>query len=413
MSGTRRAHVRTLADGKKVQVREHAVAFDAADGLHTSPELAALAAQSAAWVDDHPDADGIAVTAGSTLNAEATMDALWDGYRTDYDAPAHTWGDTRATREMSARINTKMMDVPTADLMDAAYADAGSVIPEPYHNNPNRVDGRWERAWNGQWIWHPDTHTSLTPEPDVDADDLWDDPFADAEASMRWTADDDLDFAWAAAPAANPETAAMFADLDNQHSHVDNPMSSHYDPRDPHERLLIIANLRRDAIARMANMWAVGPDHTVQTRQVQSLVARNTSPGGLSLAAPKDPEEAVLSRFAEASYEATQEWFSERGISHITVHRGEGRSDVPAGRAEVVTRPLSSWTAESFTADRFAFDNSGWIDSNYATVKPLRYTAKVPVRDVFSHAHTGFGTLSESEFVLLQRGSRSCDVTVL
>jgi SPP1 gp7 family putative phage head morphogenesis protein len=89
-----------------------------------------------------------------------------------------------------------------------------------------------------------------------------------------------------------------------------------------------------------------------------------------------------------AQYEATQEWFKAKGITHVTLVRGvRGVSATyESGWGPIQLNPLSSFSTSVATSKNFG---------------TTAITVRVPVSQVFSTARTGFGCLSEYEFVVI------------
>lgn len=93
-------------------------------------------------------------------------------------------------------------------------------------------------------------------------------------------------------------------------------------------------------------------------------------------------------------YEATQAEFREAGITHVALFRGVRRLPNAPGMEEARIgdyhmQPLTSFSSDIAQAKLFAGKNGGII------------AMRVPVSRVLSVAHTGMGTLDESEFVVL------------
>jgi hypothetical protein len=105
--------------------------------------------------------------------------------------------------------------------------------------------------------------------------------------------------------------------------------------------------------------------------------------------------------FLTAQYDATQQWFAERGITEIELHRGNVFGwETPAWFADGPTdgiplRPLSSYTADRKRADDFSIISFGET-TNGATI-----SGTVPVERILSTPRTGLGELGEDEFVIL------------
>jgi len=112
-------------------------------------------------------------------------------------------------------------------------------------------------------------------------------------------------------------------------------------------------------------------------------------------------EGARLRAFVRAEYDATQAWFKERGITHVTVIRGmdddEDNKLLGYGYETVTMQPASSWTSDVGTAFAFTTDKAN----------PKILTTRVPVSQVLSTCVTGRGCLTEREVVLLGKPQRA------
>ena len=111
----------------------------------------------------------------------------------------------------------------------------------------------------------------------------------------------------------------------------------------------------------------------------------------------KENQGDVLRAFVQAQYNATQEWFKERGIDKITVYRGiKDAKTTVAGEGLVGLRPLSSWSTNLSTAIDFT---RGKADTPLA--KSMVFRREVDVKEIFSTPLTGVGCMEEYEVVLL------------
>ena len=120
----------------------------------------------------------------------------------------------------------------------------------------------------------------------------------------------------------------------------------------------------------------------------------------------------VLDAFVQAQYNATQQYFEEKGIKSLTVFRGmhfENKGEMDrAGFEElgdtweedgtvVRQRPLSAWSLDYEQAQGFAkYDNRRGGDSLGVMIK-----TRVPVSQIFSTPLTGVGCLNENEVVVM------------
>lgn len=109
---------------------------------------------------------------------------------------------------------------------------------------------------------------------------------------------------------------------------------------------------------------------------------------------PADKIDAVL----RSMYDRTQEWFKARGVTHVELWRGvdlqpEEHAKISASTRKVAfdDNALSSWSLNHSIASLFAGE------SRYGSV--LR--SVIPVQRIISTALTGFGCLTEDEYVVL------------
>jgi predicted ABC-type ATPase len=110
-----------------------------------------------------------------------------------------------------------------------------------------------------------------------------------------------------------------------------------------------------------------------------------------------DSEKETIRTLLRAQYDWTQAELAKAGITEATVYRG--MKDVPRSTAtgiddRVNLQPLSSFSVEYKTARDFAF---GGGDPRNQAVTMMR----VPAKQIFSTAKTGFGCLNEGEVVVL------------
>lgn len=174
--------------------------------------------------------------------------------------------------------------------------------------------------------------------------------------------------------------------------------------------------LKEFAAGKMIQNWAgTSNDHSVK-----SLVAQRAAVDefGLENVADWNMDSGLTSRvdaataehgatfraFLRAQYDLTQQDLKDRGITHVNVMRGMkwGNGSAPKWTAGAKTgkhvstpplRPLSSWTVHSSTAANFS--NSGG-NGPRVVIK-----SSVPASAVLSWPQSGFGCLSEFEFVCL------------
>jgi hypothetical protein len=112
--------------------------------------------------------------------------------------------------------------------------------------------------------------------------------------------------------------------------------------------------------------------------------------------------------FLTAMWEQTQEWFAQRGITHLTAYRGmllpagpEDPPDLPRAMP-MRLRPMSAFTfteeiAEEFVMD-YAFDS---LIERRSTYEQVMMRGRVPVERIIGSPLTGFGCLVEDELVVL------------
>lgn len=110
-----------------------------------------------------------------------------------------------------------------------------------------------------------------------------------------------------------------------------------------------------------------------------------------------DTKVAMDRRFLRAEYENTQQWFKDRGITHVSVFRGM-RSGLPPGDvggiAEVTMQPASSWSVARSVADQYARAATKGAGGGVLSTR-------VPVARVLATTVTGRGDPSLDELILL------------
>jgi len=133
-----------------------------------------------------------------------------------------------------------------------------------------------------------------------------------------------------------------------------------------------------------------------------------------------DKAKSILSNVLKAMHENTQQYFREKGISHVTVYRGMSipiselsKEMLENGTPEnmsVSMRPLSSWSTSIDVANRFSgdvFETPGGSKSRTG----ILLSSVVPVEDILAIPLTGFGCLNEHEIVLLGKPRQSIVIT--
>jgi hypothetical protein len=184
----------------------------------------------------------------------------------------------------------------------------------------------------------------------------------------------------------------------------------------------------RDDVARaLVAMWA----QTSNNGHVGSLRLQDNAKRlfGLDNAADwhSDSPEAdalvdgVWTEALLAQYTATQDWFRERGVTHVTLHRGSAQYEGGA------LRPLSSWSTDPAIADAFTPSSPAMLnvpsdsavypgtpiavappgeDDEFSDMfsprrKSVIWEQDMPVSRILSTPVTGIGCFSESECVVL------------
>lgn len=278
---------------------------------------------------------------GRLTTAERMSDLITDGY-TDDD------GDRRAVVDAAEMLEKRMRHVPTAALLDAAWADTplGAALAD---GPAGPVSGVWSRSPWGSWTRHP----------------AGSDPTGSAE-----------------------------------------PGSTFYDPVDSRDLQRLARQLRTDACHRMAQLWAVSPIDHPQTRRMQQIAgdAMRRDPKGFTVEPGLTGRDRVYGEFLSAQYRATQDWLAERDVEWVTLHRGESATDTGYRR-----RPLASWTTEEWVADFHATTSVG-LSGSAGTDRVV--TAEIPARDILALPVTGMGTMTEYEAVVLSRPRPDRSATV-
>ena len=173
---------------------------------------------------------------------------------------------------------------------------------------------------------------------------------------------------------------------------------------------------RNERVSTAVNLWSVQSNGTNATAlAMQDTAAELFGMDGVAdwpafadypdlRAQTKEAQErnrAFDEAFLLAQYDATQDRFREQGITHVELFRGFRTYDdspewmLTEGPSEDVTlRPLSSFTSDpEGLAGNFARDSQG----NEGVV----ISGVVPVERIIGSARTGFGSLSEAEFVVM------------
>ena len=138
-------------------------------------------------------------------------------------------------------------------------------------------------------------------------------------------------------------------------------------------------------------------------------VLKDMDEAGEKLIIPDNQKKAIRS-ILQAMREATQEYFKEKGITHVTLYRGMQikpeslPSEVRAGKASrqvLQMRPLSSWATSPDMAQRFGGGDGYSAATGFEPRAGVIASTVVPVEDILAIPLTGFGCLDENEVVLI------------
>lgn len=176
----------------------------------------------------------------------------------------------------------------------------------------------------------------------------------------------------------------------------------------------VTADARRQAIRDLIDNWA-GTSGDSDARAVAlQLVAREEfglsssttahfsaetlEAAGKFLDSPfskSGSQRELMGAFLRAQHEATQAWFSARGIEYVSLVRGARYAEVIEGLGSVRLQPLSSFSSSLTVADQFSGVHT--VGSTERAIHIIR----IPVSRVLSSPITGLGCWGESEFVIL------------
>jgi hypothetical protein len=157
---------------------------------------------------------------------------------------------------------------------------------------------------------------------------------------------------------------------------------------------------RDEWVRERVSAWAnTSGDHSAQSIAMQFAVREEFGLSSSDIAhfAKHTIEEAreilkyevqAYREFAREMYNHTQDYFTKRGVTHITMVRGAKYPDgyVTLGWGQVQLQPISSFATHAKTATDFG---------------NTLHIIRVPISQVLGSARTGFGCLNEHEFVLL------------
>src|SRR5262249_9849854 len=105
----------------------------------------------------------------------------------------------------------------------------------------------------------------------------------------------------------------------------------------------------------------------------------------------------ALKAYVKATYEQTQQWFKDHGITEITLYRGEGKQGAVDGLAydgDATARTVSGSAITSYSADPAHVDIFAG-QGDYHSITAMR----IPVADVFGTPFTSMAHRTESEFL--------------
>jgi hypothetical protein len=129
-----------------------------------------------------------------------------------------------------------------------------------------------------------------------------------------------------------------------------------------------------------------------------------------------DPDiKAGMKAFLRTQYNHTQEFLKDAGITHLPIIRGMSFADnspvdhiefnTPT-KAKMQLQPLSSFSSSATTAEYF----TGTVTGGKGKIRVLT-AAMIPVERIMGCVQTGFGCMSEKEFIVLG-GGKALDDTV-
>lgn len=189
--------------------------------------------------------------------------------------------------------------------------------------------------------------------------------------------------------------------------------------------LTIQSMIRKEFGLNMATGWDKGEQKSRMPGDLGNGVFDPSFDSGLKL---DEQSENILRSVIRAQYDATQDFFKRRGITHLRVFRGTGKLDddeinqkfadllsngvtEPVVRDSAVMRPASSWSVSDLVAGAFVPGSVYTSEDSPNYVKDLKedpdggdgflVTSYVPIENVLSTPFTGFGCLGEQEVVVL------------
>ena len=275
-------------------------------------------------------ARGAGGATGALTSPEEMSALLTAGYDDDD-------GDRRAVVDTAAALEAATRSIPTAALIDAAWAD--TPLAAALADGPgDGTSGFWSRTAWGEWTRHP----GGSPEPD------------DTDTTV-------------------------------------------FHPGDPQDLRALSRQVRRDAVHRLVQLWAVDPTGHPQTRAMQRIAADAMArdPRGFAPDPSLTGRDKVYAELLAAQYEQTQRWLADRGVEWVSLHRGESATESGYRR-----HPMASWTTEEWVADWHA---TGSLTAGGLPGTERVTTSDIPARDILSVPTTGMGTMTEYEVVVLSR----------
>lgn len=119
----------------------------------------------------------------------------------------------------------------------------------------------------------------------------------------------------------------------------------------------------------------------------------------------------AIRAYLQATYEQTQQWFADQGITELTLYRGASRAEALEGLlydGSAVERAIAGAAFSSYSADpalALGFSTSvSYVSGDYRSLTAMR----VPVDQVFGTPFTSMAKQSESEFLVFGSKQGAC-----